>query len=87
MENTATTTKKWNRLALLSMGLWLGIVFLSQQASIIVLLHPVALVGGIMSFKQIKKTGEKGKWLAIGVIALAGLNTLALVLSLLLVRQ
>lgn len=77
--------KGWNKLAILSIILWLGIVFIQDKVLIAGLLQPVVLVGGIMSYRQIKKTGEKGRVLSLIVIFLGGLNTLAIVLPMLLV--
>lgn len=77
--------KGWNKLAILSIILWLGIVFIQDKVLIAGLLQPVVLVGGIMSYRQIKKTGEKGRALSLIVIFLGGLNTLAIVLPVLLI--
>jgi phage protein U len=77
--------KGWNKVAILSIILWLGIVFIQDKVLIAGLLLPVVLVGGIMSYGQIKKTGEKGKTLSLIVIFLGGLGTLAIVLPMLLI--
>jgi hypothetical protein len=77
--------KGWNKLAILSIILWLGIIFIQDSVSMAILLQPVVLAGGIVSYRQIKQNGERGKVLSLIVIFLGGLNTLALILPTLLI--
>lgn len=70
--------KSWNRIAIWIGILELAILYMADKASIVEILQIIVLIGGITSYRQIKKSGERGKWISIICIFLAGLAILAI---------
>jgi len=83
MADISKKNKTWNRLALISTALCFGSIYAVTIVLMAGLLQPVALVLSVKAYKEIKKTGEKGKLLSQIVIFFSGIATIGMVIPIL----
>lgn len=86
-EQTAKHEKGWNTIAIISVILWAIMIYGGSYTQLLNALAPVVLIGGIYSYIQIKKTGEKGGWLSFIAIFFGGIGTLGIASAILLIAS